>query len=203
MNPLGFGSDTETLQRARRSQVSEDGLPVFSRDACPDVLFKILSVVNVLPSIAQTRVQGVVVRELSEENFSLIHDVPLPNVIRRRRVPAMTFVDNTAAKGLAHTARYYKVLSTGNLRFAKVCCDSGFRRMAGLQASSASQPQVVEPRHSQCLYGRAGGQKCDSLVGSETLQQKSCCISVLQPTCYGSFRTVAWTSFRPPISVNI
>ena len=66
MNPVGFGNETDTLLRARRSQVYEDGLPVFPRDACPDVLFKILTVVNFLPSIALTKVQGVVVRERSE-----------------------------------------------------------------------------------------------------------------------------------------
>ena len=97
MNPVGFGNETDTLLRARRSQVYEDGLPVFSRDACPDVLFKILTVVNFLPSIALTKVQGVVVRERSEEKFSLIHDFPLLIVIRRRRVAAMTFVDKEGA----------------------------------------------------------------------------------------------------------
>ena len=36
--------------------------------------------------------------------------------------------------------------------------------------------------------------KCDSVVGSATLQQSSCCISLLRPTCFGSFRIVAWTA---------
>ena len=94
MSPLAFGCESEALVRARRSTSSAEDLPTFCRDSCPAVLLDILPHVEVLPAVAVDKPAGAAVSVLSESNYSLVYDRPLPTVIRRRRVAVMTLSED-------------------------------------------------------------------------------------------------------------
>ena len=86
MNPLSFGlEDADSVAGRRAVQGAE--LPVFTRSCCHPALLDALRVVEVVHSPPHR--EGQVVKVLDQENFTLLHDMPLPVVIRRRRVSVM------------------------------------------------------------------------------------------------------------------
>ena len=94
MNPLAFGGETDELLRQRRTQTSSDDLPAFCRDWCPPLLLDILPHVDVWPDAAIKNPVGAQVRELSDVQYSLIYDLPLPVIIRRRRIALIVLAEN-------------------------------------------------------------------------------------------------------------
>ena len=87
MNPLSLGTADDQYV-ARRSGASGSELPVFSKAQIHPALLQALRVVDIVPHIPPR--SGQVVSELSEENFSLLFDHPLPVLLRRKRVSVMT-----------------------------------------------------------------------------------------------------------------
>ena len=94
MNQLAFGGETDELLRQRRTQTSSDDLPAFSRDWCPFLLLDILPHVDVWPDAAINNPVGAQVREPSDVQYSLIYDLPLPVIIRRRRIALIVLAEN-------------------------------------------------------------------------------------------------------------